>query len=312
MGFDRIDVTSWKVMSVESTGADARYWLTLPADTRTPDKSEWWLYKAVKHGTVKDKGGRPVGEYRRSDDRVERLACELANLLGIPTARIELARRGREEGVVSHNVAGRGWELQPADVMLSEYPGYVQCAVDRRMRDRPGHNLVNIGDLLGTILGPPGTPVAEWGAYDVFCGYLVFDAWIANTDRHALNWAVLQSADGDRLAPTFDHGSALGSGLEDARRRGHLDAGVDSWCGGGLAPRFEGGRKFTLVQLARRAIEQGGPCAPEWLDRLASMPRDAWRSVLERVPGVSDVEGTFIDEVLLTNQRRLCDDSRSS
>lgn len=298
-------------MAIESSGADARFWLTHPANIRVPDKSEWWLFKPVKHGIVKAKGGAAVGEYRRSDDRVERVACELAHLLDIPTARIELAKRGGEEGLVSHNVAGRGWELQPGDVVLSEYPDYVQCAVDRRMRDRPGHNLANIGDLLATMLGPPGTSVAEWPAYDVFCGYLVFDAWIANTDRHALNWAVMQSVDGDRLAPTFDHGSALGSGLEDSRRRGHFEAGVDSWCGGGLAPRFEGGRKFTLVQLARWAIERGGPHAAEWLERLASVPRDGWRSVLEQVPGMSDVEDTFIDEVLLTNQRRLCDDSRS-
>jgi hypothetical protein len=27
-------------------------------------------------------------------------------------------------------------------------------------------------------------------AYDVFCGYLVLDALVANSDRHDHNWAV--------------------------------------------------------------------------------------------------------------------------
>jgi hypothetical protein len=44
---------------------------------------------------------------------------------------------------------------------------------------------------------------------------------VANGDRHPGNWAILErQADGLRfLAPTYDHGSALGAGLTDANRR---------------------------------------------------------------------------------------------
>lgn len=30
-------------------------------------------------------------------------------------------------------------------------------------------------------------------AFDVFTGYLLLDAWIANTDRHPHNWGVLRT-----------------------------------------------------------------------------------------------------------------------
>ena len=51
----------------------------------------------------------------------------------------------------------------------------------------------------------------------MFAGFLVFDAWIANTDRHAENWAVLTCKRNGRrtLAASFDHGSALASGSQD-------------------------------------------------------------------------------------------------
>ena len=69
--------------------------------------------------------------------------------------------------------------------MLSEFPGYVSCAVDNRDSDRVGHNLRNIDRVLNACSGPPNSSCAEWTALEVFAGYLVFDAWIANTDRHA-------------------------------------------------------------------------------------------------------------------------------
>lgn len=62
-----------------------------------------------------------------------------------------------------------------------------------------------------SFAGPP-----PFSAYDVFAGYLVFDAWISNQDRHEANWSILHSPDGERyLAPSYDHAASLGSGLDD-------------------------------------------------------------------------------------------------
>ena len=66
--------------------------------------------------------------------------------------------------------------------------------------------------------------------------YLVFDALIGNVDRHHENWGILRKPlkDGSyrgRLAPTFDHASALGRELADeggkqSRRRYMEELGV--------------------------------------------------------------------------------------
>ncbi|WP_149203136.1 hypothetical protein [Actinotalea subterranea] len=312
MSYPVLDVSRWEVMSVEAGGADEKLWLTEASHTRDVERSEWWLYKSVKYGSLKGPGDQTIGPYRRSDDRVEKLACELARLIALPAADVELAVRDGEEGLISHNVASEGWDLQPADVVLSEAPGYRSCAQDRKMRERPGHNLRNIRTLLAPMLGPSETATAGWDAFDVFTGYLVFDAWIANSDRHAMNWAVLLKPGQERLARSFDHGSALGSGLTDAGRRRHLEHGIAGWCSRGYAHRFEGGRRVTLVELAQAAVAQAGPHAADWRDRISGVTRPAWQHVISRVPGMSEVERRFVDEVLHENQRRLCDDRRTT
>ncbi len=158
------------------------------------------------------------------------------------------------------------------------------------------------------MLGPLDTSVDKWPAFDVFAGYLVLDAWIANADRHAINWGVLQSANAERLAKSFDHGSALGSGLTDENRLRFLRAGIGSWCTKGVAQRFEEGRAVTLVDLALAAVAGGSERASEWVTRLAALERQQWQSVLTEMSALSVVERKFIDELLFENQRRLCHD----
>jgi hypothetical protein len=58
----------------------------------------------------------------------------------------------------------------------------------------------------------------------VFASYLVLDALIGNTDRHHMNWGVLDDPGSPRvLAPTFDHASSLGFLLSDEQRNLRLD-----------------------------------------------------------------------------------------
>lgn len=65
---------------------------------------------------------------------------------------------------------------------------------------------------------PPPPGVDGSSAWETFVGYLVLDALIGNTDRHAANWAVIVSEPGRYLAPTFDHASSLGFLLSDPER----------------------------------------------------------------------------------------------
>ena len=60
------------------------------------------------------------------------------------------------------------------------------------------------------------------GALDVFVGYIMLDAWIANQDRHHENWGALWDGQHRWLAPTFDHGASMARNLSDDERKDRL------------------------------------------------------------------------------------------
>ena len=63
-------------------------------------------------------------------------------------------------------------------------------------------------------------------AVEVFAGYLMLDAWIANQDRHHENWGLVIVFESEKpkihLAPTFDHASSLGRNETDKNRQERL------------------------------------------------------------------------------------------
>jgi hypothetical protein len=183
-------------------------WVVPPDEVGVQGQAHWWLFKPIKHAS-----------YRRYDDWAEKLAGELAGLLNLPCARVELAQGDSDRGIISANVTPNGWSVESGDTMLSEFPGYLLCAGEDRPKNRIGHNLSNVERVLEGCAGPPGSACADWTGSEVFAGFLVFDAWVANTDRHAINWGVLTCEEDGRhaLAASFDHGSALGSGTQDQR-----------------------------------------------------------------------------------------------
>lgn len=290
--FDVVDVSDWTAVSQELGGEDAKQWIARHEDAVGESRVQWWVYKPVKRGVT--------SAYRHHDDRAERIANALAALIGLPAADVELARRGQTEGIISRNVTPDGWDEQAGDVILSEIPGYLSCATDRP-KNRIGHNLGNIRHVLLGVLGPPGQR-EEWPAFDVFVGYLLFDAWIANTDRHARNWAILSRGDDKRLAASFDHGSALASGSTDEKLE-RVDP--SRFCCRGMASRFEGGHSVTLVDLARDAVTTAGPLAQRWLSALDAVDGRSVQQILFAVPDMSEVRRNFLEAVLAENRRRL-------
>lgn len=293
MGFAVRDISSWVVMSQEARGLDPKDWVVPPNEVERKSQEHWWLFKPIK----------PAG-YRRYDDWSERLAAALANLVGLPAATVELAQGRADAGIISLNVTPDRWSMDSGDTLLSEFEGYVSCAGDVRPRNRVGHNLSNILKLLEGCDGPPGSECGDWSAAEVFAGYLVFDAWIANTDRHAINWSVLTCVDDGRraLAPTFDHGSALASGTQDERLE---RVAVSDFAERGFAGRFENGGDVTLVELALAAVELVGGRAQVWLRRLADIAPDEVDLVLAEIDGMSVVRRRFLSSLLETNRGRL-------
>jgi hypothetical protein len=286
------DVSEWPVDDTETGGLGPNIWLTDPGGSGT------WLFKPA----------RQTEDRREGQDWAEFVVARLAMLVSVPTAEIKMVVRDGQPGCLSRNLKPYEWYLYPGAVALEE----VDPRVDPQSKEHLGHNQVNIRTVLADCGTPPEFAGPPWfGAYDVFVGYLLLDAWVANQDRHEANWSILVSPQGEkRLAASYDHASSLGFQLLDSDRQRILSGqpGVDQWARRGFAHRFEGGRRVTLVDYAAAALTSAGPAVRDvWLGWLDDVADQSIESVIATTPEMSEPTRTFCLTLLGVNRRRLLD-----
>lgn len=288
------DITSWELAGIETAGASEHQWFRGPTD-------ELWLFKPVVDHI----------DWQQGEDWAEKIACELGMKLNLPVAKVQLARKEDSRGCISLRLKESKWEMQPGAVLLKgRDPSY-----ESQARGRPGHSLAAIQAALEHHTAPPTANVPhEFRAFDVFAGYLVFDALIGNRDRHDENWSVLRpppgSTAGDALCGSYDHASSLGFNLRDEYRKQKLsERSVEAWATNGTAWRFEherGTRPATLVSLADSAL---GRCAPNvrahWMGAVESVTSTVIDDIVSAVPALSDATATFVRQLVGINRERL-------
>jgi len=287
--------------AMEQLGTKRKFWFR--------DDDRRMLFKAEERGT--------------GEDWAEKVACQLCERLGLPHVHYELAEEydGQQyilPGVVCETCAPRPTSLVLGNqLLLARDPAY-PAHESRKYKVRE-HTIHAVAEAVRG-LGPPsapwmsGIPPGVTTALDVFVGYVMLDAWIANQDRHHENWGALRS-DQLRLAPTFDHGASLARNLEDSERKERLETTDRNRTVAYFAqrarsafyhaendPRPMGVLEAFLAfrQLARQA-------ADAWIGRLASVTREEIGQVLDEVPNkrMSRITKDFTVELLLENQRRL-------
>lgn len=289
--FPVVDASDWGVDEKEPGGSTGdNVWLADPDGARH-------LFKPVvqRHGR------------RQGEDWAEKATEQLARLIGVPTASVDMAERSGRSGVLSRDLRHDfTWQLQPGEVCIAEIDPRMSNA--RRERNRLGHNPSNIKALLGPI---GASDPALRTAFDEFCGYLLLDAWVVNADRHQENWGLLVDPNGNTsLARSFDHGNCLAFNLTDDARARLLDSPdrLARWVRKGYADRFEDGRRTTLVALFRAACAlASADTATVWLDRLAAVDLADCEDILRRVPKMSAPTRRLCVQLLTLNRRRLLD-----
>ncbi len=264
--FEVVDLAGWTRGESEPGGDEAKRWFVAPASSRYAGH---WLFKprrikSLKLSTERQSRGDQPDVLIRGEDWAEKISYELAKLVAVPAAEtelptvIQLHTHERVYGSMSRDMRPRRWAWTSGAALLAERDDEFDTKSCR------GHTIEAIDVALTELRGPIGTEYADWAAFDVFAGYLVLDAWIANTDRHAHNWGVLQnSGTGDVcLGPSFDHASALASGDGDRIRKQRVDhQTVDRWCEHGRTKRFDGGQSISLIGVAARALSVCGDAA---------------------------------------------------
>lgn len=299
MQLDVWDVSTWEIFSDETEGVEEKYWLI------EPTTGQRWLFKppVIKFG------------FQQGEDWAERVSTELARLINVPCADVELAHRDGRRGSLSRYLAPPGWDLQPGKLLLAEFdPTYVS-----RAKGRPGHSLERIAHALqaGRVDAPFGAPDG-FGAFDVFAGYMLLDAWIANCDRHDDNWSILIPPPGGynyRLCGSYDQSSSLGYNVNSARCAQLLaePGGIARWAYKGTAHRFEHGPNGP-VSLVAHACGALAMCPPAvrtfWIDNIGDISQDTVDELMNSVPNLSGHWRTFATELLIINKGRLLDACR--
>lgn len=297
--FDIHLVDSTKAESLEQLGTKRKFWYK-NNDTRT-------LFKAEERGT--------------GEDWAEKIACELCGLLRLPHVEYDLAKEvpSGTPGVICATCVERGTALVLGNQLLFEQdPDYP--ATDSRKFKVVQHTVDAVKGVLSGMQRPPekwcqSLPAGIETALDVFCGYVMLDAWIANQDRHHENWGALRQKTTLWLAPTFDHGACLARNIDDAERkdrmetkdqRRHVKAFAEkARCG--FYGSEQGNRSLGTLE-AWRAFGQYAPSAADiWLDQLRRIEKDAIVRILDEVPPhrMSRICRDFTLQLLLVNQERL-------
>ena len=251
----------------EGMGSKRKFWFSYPER-----QGSSWLFKYPRPNT---------GEHW-----AEKVAAEVAGLLGISHAKVELAEFQGRRGSVTESFARGGRELfhgnQMLEVVVHGYdPG--------RESHQSSHTLANVWQVMDRVfVETEGSRRAKLRVAE----YLVLDALIGNTDRHHENWGILrrQTGDGWRgfVAPTFDHASSLGRELSDERR----DKLMAENHVGDYAERGRGALYWSedeqhgpsLLSLVRRAAHEHPSLFRPALAKLEKLDESSMSELVDRVP----------------------------
>ncbi len=286
----------------EPLGTKPKFWYR--------DGERRMLFKAEERGT--------------GEDWAEKLACELAGLLGLPHVHYELALESESQkpGVVCETCAPPPTVLVLANQLLLALDSTYPRKDVRRYKVRE-HTVGAVCQALD-LLQPPPTPWSDnlppgvASALDVFTGYVMLDAWIANQDRHHENWGVLLINGPQRLlylAPTFDHGASLARNLTDEERQDRLttrDQGrrIEPFVRRARSAFYADAaaqRPLTTVQAWRDFAARAPTGATSWLARLGGIDESTISGLLDEVSPhrMSRITRDFTAALLTENRRRL-------
>jgi len=295
--YDVIDVTA-DAESIEPMGSKPKFWFD-------HSKHGKCLFKTARTGT--------------GEDWSEKVAEQFAALLGIPHARYELATWRDDPGIVTPRMTSDTEELVHGNEILIELDrGYEEGSAGYRT---PLHTVEAVLDAIVDtgMTVPGGWDLPErLAAADVFCGYLLLDTLIGNTDRHHENWAAIRTPGEDsappglQLAPTFDHASSLGRNESPERMAERVATNDEPFSVEGYAQRAQSalfldkGDKKPLSPLGAflQAARRTPIGAKHWCQALARTSNDDLRSIVHNVPDVrlQEVGKEFVHRMVAYNR----------
>jgi len=265
-----IDVHPEMRGELEQLGSKPKFWFKYEGHN--------WLFKEARENT--------------GEDWSEKVASEIATLMGLSTHHTELASwQGKRGCAVKSFLVPKQEVLIHGNELLG---GLLKHYDTEKVRGQSDHTFENIVKVIETLFieGKPRRNAAL-----AMVGYLVFDALVGNTDRHHQNWGVVlkpqtSKEDGShfliRIAPTFDHASSLGRELRDEARRRYLETGAIPRyirkARGGIFETAESPKGLSPMQLASLLAERYSDLFKPWQKRVAAIDKSDLVNILSHVP----------------------------
>lgn len=272
-----IELQAAWLQAEEQMGSKDKRWAQLP------DDSGLWLFKYSRVSA-----GKITGEHW-----AEKISAEIAALMGVPHARVELAALDGHPGSLSQRFtqlsrAGVSVELEHGNALLA---GYVTGYDRTKQNKQSDHTLSNILKVVESLFPSPRERVLSMRQ---LAGYLILDALILNTDRHHENWGVLRTVSpahgvGYEIAPSFDHASSLARN-EPPEKLAHWlkESGRVEWymngAHGGIyleGNAAKGANPYTIAAKAMLEWPEYFDCWQEVLDKIEQQELER---IVDRVP----------------------------
>jgi hypothetical protein len=289
--FQIISVPDTAAQAPENMGTKYKFWY------RNSDQQDY-LFKAARDNT--------------GEDWAEKLAAELCQLIHLPHVEYELATFQNKPGSISLS-------MLPPNAILLHGNEILAIHVSNYPAETLFGNSAHTIELICQAIDLPSVqPPYNWrlpegitSAMDVFVGYIMFDTWISNGDRHHENWGFIFLNNTIYLAPTYDHGSCLGRALLDQKRANILANGsVENYVKKSRSAIYATVNDKTAL-LNFEVFEQLAQVYPNaakiWLQILSQVNSDEIMGILARVPPtrLSPLARDFTDRILRANQQRL-------
>lgn len=281
----------------EQQGTKTKYWVRLKNDNPK------MLFK--------------IGRENTGENWAEKVTCELAELFGLPHAHYDLAVWKEHKGIISKNFVPDDGRLIAGNELLSEIHHRYQADSRYKAND---HTIRRIIAYLGNsdielpLNWQVPTPIIE-DVLDVFLGYLLFDAWVANQDRHHENWGVISYENKVYLAPTYDHAASLGQNESDVHRSERLstkDRGrhVSHYVTKARSAIYETNtakNPMTTIAAFEFLAKKHKNAAKFWKQCLQEISMEQCTAIFEQIPKteISETAIKFALKMLELNKKRL-------
>ncbi len=257
------------VLETEAMGSKRKFWYRA-------DSGSEWLFKFPQPNT---------GQHW-----AEKIVAEIAAVLDILHAKVELAVFQGERGSATESFARDGRELFHGNQLMA---GQVLGYDPGKRFGQAEHTLDNILLTLNCFFA---TEERALLAKQRMASYLLLDALVGNTDRHHENWGILRKRTEAGwfgvMAPTFDHASSLGRELVDdsrgkCRRRLLAEDRVGEYAeraSGAIFWRNTDRKGLSPLDLVRRSVALHPALFAPGLKMLEKVEIESLQQIVLRVP----------------------------